>query len=94
MLAAQYSYPVSFFTITARGEWRYLGNTWFDLANTIEQKGYSLFNASIGIRTKNYSLSFWERNLTNKRYISYAYDFGAAHLGDPQTYGVTLGVKF
>lgn len=105
MLAAQYSYPLGLFTsrshgrgtevqLVARGEWRYLGNTWFDLANTIEQKGYSLFNASIGIRTKNYSLSFWERNLTNKRYISYAYDFGAAHLGDPQTYGVTLGVKF
>jgi len=105
MLAAQYSYPLGLFTshshrrgsevlLVARGEWRYLGNTWFDLANTIEQKGYSLFNASLAIRTKNYSLSFWERNLTNKRYISYAYDFGAAHLGDPQTYGATLGVKF
>ncbi|HEY4286675.1 MAG TPA: TonB-dependent receptor [Puia sp.] len=105
MLAAQYSYPLGLYTsrsnrrenqvqLVARGEWRYLGNTWFDLANTIEQKGYSLFNASLAIRTKNYSLSFWERNLTNKRYIAYAYDFGAAHLGDPQTYGATLGVKF
>jgi iron complex outermembrane receptor protein len=33
------------------------------------------------------------RNLTNTRYISYAYDFGAAKLGDPQVYGVTLGVR-
>ncbi len=94
MLAAQYSYPISAFTFTARGEWRYLGDTWFDLANTIRQPAYSLFNASVGVRTKNYSVSFWERNLANKRYISYAYDFGAAHLGDPQTYGVTVGYKF
>ena len=78
-------------SLVVRGEWRYLGNTWFDLANTIQQSPYSLFNISAGIKTKNFSLLFWERNLTNKKYIAYAYDFGAAHLGDPQTYGVTLG---
>lgn len=94
MLAAQYSYRIAAFTFTARGEWRYLGNTWFDLANKIEQPAYSLFNGSFGVGVKNYSLVFWERNLANKRYISYAYDFGASHLGDPQTYGVTAGYKF
>jgi len=80
--------------LVIRGEWRYLGNTWFDLANTIKQPGYSLFNLSAGVKMRNFSVMFWERNLTNKRYISYAYDFGAAHLGDPQTYGVTVGVSF
>jgi len=107
MLAAQYSYPLgNLFSegpsshhlaqqrinLVARGEWRYLGNTWFDLANTIKQPSYSLFNMSVGIRTRNFSILFWERNITNKRYIAYAYDFGAAHLGNPRTYGVTLGV--
>jgi iron complex outermembrane receptor protein len=95
MLAAQYSYSLSHRgqqpALVLRGEWRYLGNTWFDLANTIQQSPYSIFNISAGIKTKNFSLIFWERNLTNKRYIAYAYDFGAAHLGDPQTYGATLG---
>jgi iron complex outermembrane receptor protein len=105
MLAAQYSYALGFLggsttrrgdavRLVVRGEWRYLGDTWFDLANTIKQPAYSLFNASAGVKRKNLSLSFWERNLTNKRYISYAYDFGAAHLGDPQTYGATIGVNF
>ena len=110
MLAAQYNYtigparakgpahssttshgPVRLFL---RGEWRYLGETWFDLANTIKQPAYSLFNASAGIVVSRFSITVWARNFTNKRYISYAYDFGAAHLGDPRTYGATVGIKF
>jgi iron complex outermembrane receptor protein len=35
----------------------------------------------------------WARNLGNKKYISYAYDFGAYHLGDPSTFGATLFVN-
>ena len=95
MLAAQYSYPLNqHIKLVGRGEWRYLGNTWFDLANTIKQSPYSLFNASAGIRTPNFSIMCWGRNITNKRYIAYAYDFGAAHLGNPGTYGVTVDVGF
>lgn len=95
MFAGQYDYNLNnFIHFIVRGEWRYLGNTWFDLANTIKQPAYSLFNGSVGIKVKNYSLTFWERNLTNKKYIAYAYDFGAAHLGDPRTYGVTAGLNF
>ena len=36
----------------------------------------------------------WEKNLIDKKYILYAYDFGAVHLGDPETYGATVSVKF
>jgi iron complex outermembrane receptor protein len=37
---------------------------------------------------------FWGRNLSDEKYISYAYDFGAIHLGNPKTYGFTLVGKF
>jgi iron complex outermembrane receptor protein len=37
---------------------------------------------------------FWARNLGDKRYIAYAYDFGAIHLGDPKTFGITLSTEF
>jgi iron complex outermembrane recepter protein len=37
---------------------------------------------------------FWARNLSDKKYIGYAYDFGAVHLGDPKTMGVTLSTGF
>ncbi|HEY1871459.1 MAG TPA: TonB-dependent receptor, partial [Chitinophagaceae bacterium] len=93
MLAAQYTYTVSEknqIRIVVRAEWSYLGDEYFDLANTIKQSPYSLVNTRAGISTKHFDLFFWGRNLGNKKYIAYAYDFGAVHLGDPKTYGITL----
>ena len=97
MLALQYGYALNNTATTrliARGEWRYLGNQYFDLANQIEQKGYSTFNAQLGVSTKKFDVFLWESNLTNKHYIDYAYDFGASHLGNPRTYGITLRTTF
>lgn len=73
-----------------RGEWAYLGPQYFDLANTIEQSSYHVVNAGAGLAYKDWSLDGWARNLTHTRYIAYAYDFGATHLGDPCTFGVSL----
>lgn len=92
-LALQYSYTIANETKTsliARGEWIGLGQQDFDLANTIKQPSYSLFNARIGLAGKKLGLFIWGRNLGNKKYIAYAYDFGAVHLGNPATYGVTV----
>jgi len=97
MLALQYGYDLGGALKTkliARGEWRYLGDQYFDLANQIEQKGYSKFNARVGVSTKRFGLFFWESNIANKKYIDYAYDFGATHLGNPRTYGVSLNTTF
>ncbi len=93
LLAAQYAYVINRkqqLSIVVRGEWNYLGDTYFDLANTIKQSAYSLFNTRVGVSTKHIDLFFWAQNLSGKKYIAYAYDFGAVHLGDPKTYGVTL----
>jgi len=97
MLALQYAYELDNTHTTrliARGEWRYLGNQYFDLANQIEQKAYNIFNARAGVSLKNYEVFVWGHNLANKTYIDYAYDFGATHLGNPRTYGVTLRANF
>ncbi|QEM08068.1 TonB-dependent receptor [Mucilaginibacter rubeus] len=97
MLALQYGYDLGGLLKTkliARGEWRYLGDQYFDLANQIEQKGYNKFNARVGVSTKRFGLFFWESNIANKKYIDYAYDFGATHLGNPRTYGVSLNTTF
>lgn len=96
MLAVQYSYNLGTkqqLKLVVRGEWMYIGKQYFDLANTISQKGYSLLNTRFGISSKHAELMFWGRNLTSSKYIAYAYDFGAVHLGDPKVYGITLGVK-
>ncbi len=97
MLALQYGYDFGGqqrIKLIARGEWRYLGNEYFDLANQIEQKAYSIFNARLGISTKRVDVFLWTSNLANKHYIDYAYDFGATHLGNPKTYGLTLRSGF
>jgi iron complex outermembrane receptor protein len=97
VLALQYGYAFDSkqqIKLVVRGEWFYLGTEYFDLANNIKQSPYSLFNTRVGISTKHFDLFFWGRNLSDKHYIAYAYDFGAVHLGDPKTYGVTLTAKF
>jgi iron complex outermembrane receptor protein len=70
-----------------------LGQQYFDLANTIPQGAYALLNARIGISRNRFDIFLWGRNLGGTRYISYAYDFGAVHLGSPRTYGMTLSLR-
>jgi iron complex outermembrane receptor protein len=70
-----------------------LGQQYFDLANAIKQNPYSLFNARFGVACRHFEMMVWGRNLGNKKYISYAYDFGAVHLGNPFTFGATLTAK-
>ena len=95
LLAAQYSYPVSSeLQILLRGEWKYIGTTYFDLANSIQQSPYHLLNAKLGIEYKKTALSFWAKNLAGTKYISYGYDFGAVHLGDPAIFGTSFSYKF
>lgn len=97
MLALQYGYavgkkhPVRF---TVRTEWFYIGEQYFNLSNTIRQSGYNLFHVRAGVTARNISLFFWGRNLSDRKYIAYAYDFGAVHLGTPKTYGATLSYNF
>ena len=97
MLASQYSFylsPDHTIKLVARGEWLYLGKEYFDVANTISQNSFSLFNARVGISSKHIDIFFWARNIFDKKYISYAFDFGAVHLGDPKTYGISIAAKF
>ena len=95
LLAAQYSYPISSeLQIILRGEWKYIGTTYFDLANSIQQSPYHLLNAKLGMEYKKTALSFWAKNLAGTKYISYGYDFGAVHLGDPAIFGTSFSYKF
>ncbi|ASU33733.1 TonB-dependent receptor [Mucilaginibacter xinganensis] len=95
MLSLQYAYEIGEdMHLVARGEWKYIGNQYFDLANKIEQKAYSVLNARLGISTKRFDVFLWGSNLANKKYIDYAYDFGASHLGNPKTYGLSLRTRF
>jgi len=93
MLALQYSLPINkdgSAKIIVRGEWIYIGEEYFDLSNSIRQSPHHLINTRFGINIKRVDVFFWARNLTDTRYISYAYDFGGVHLGEPKTFGITI----
>lgn len=97
MLAAQFNKPINrrkTLSLLIRQEWYYFGSHYFDLANQIRQAPYQLTNSRFGFSYKSVDLMFWGRNLTDKKYISYAYDFGAVHLANPRTVGVTLKTRF
>jgi len=95
LLAVQYTYPVAKnLNLMARAEWKYIGTTYFDLANTIEQSPYQLLNLKAGIEYNKMGLHFWVKNITGTKFISYGYDFGAVHLGDPSTFGSSFSYKF
>jgi iron complex outermembrane receptor protein len=95
LLAAQYSYALNTkLKIMTRAEWKYIGTTYFDLANNIQQSPYNLLNAKTGIETEKIAFYFWAKNLAGTKYISYGYDFGAVHLGDPAIWGSSLSFKF
>ena len=94
MTAVQYGLAIGPVRVSVRGEWMLLGKQYFDLGNTIEQSAYSVFNTRFGISYDKFELMFWGRNLGDEKYIAYAYDFGATHLGNPRNYGATLRVSF
>ena len=77
-----------------RSETKFIGNTYFDSSNEIKQSPYCINNFSMGINKNKVSIVLWSKNTLNQKYISYAYDFGAVHLGDPATYGISISSKF
>ncbi|WP_205500074.1 TonB-dependent receptor [Rufibacter psychrotolerans] len=97
LLALQYWLPMPGLTnakVGLRGEWNHLGEQYFDLANQIRQNPYHKFNARVGVATPRFEAFLWGNNLSDQHYLDYAYDFGAAHLGDPRTYGLSLRANF
>jgi iron complex outermembrane receptor protein len=92
-VAAQYQNKLGNNDFVARVEYNRVGKQYFDFKNDISQAAYGLLNLRMAYTIKQWEISIWGRNLASSKYIDYAYDFGAAHLGEPRTYGVGLGFK-
>lgn len=96
-LAVQYAIPFGKNgqnRILVRGEWMNIGKQYFDLGNQISQNDYHLVNTRAGVSFRHLDILFWGRNLLDKKYIAYAYDFGAVHLGNPLTWGFTVSTRW
>ncbi len=91
--SVQYETKLGKSTLMFRTEYNRIGDQYFDLQNKIKHKAYGLLNFRCGISISQIEFFVWGRNLTGKKYIAYAYDFGAAHLGEPRMIGVGLSWK-
>ncbi len=94
-LAAQYFEENGTF---ARLEWRSIGETFFNEANTLRQPTYGLLNARTGRTMGNYRIQFFAQNLLDKEYNSLIIPLGGplvgAATGTPRIIGVQIERKF
>lgn len=82
----------------------YRGKTYYSVNNRGQssQDSYGLLNARLGFTSldERWEFALWGRNLTDKLYVSTAYDnFGGIFpsqnfLGDPRTYGVSATFRY
>ena len=82
----------------------YQSNQFFEVLNIprLRQSGYAIVGAHLDFETADgrWNASVWGKNLTNKHYFTSRVDLLAGfgldynHIGNPRTYGVTVGAKF
>ncbi|MFC4928825.1 TonB-dependent receptor [Delftia deserti] len=85
--------------LVGRAEVSHVGDVYYDAANQMKGKAFSLVNLRLGIEDKRWSAALWVRNLTDRKYIRDAavnpltlapqVAFGA-----PRTVGIDVAVKF
>jgi outer membrane receptor protein involved in Fe transport len=103
-LAAQYRWPLGIWPVSAvmRAEYQYTGDHFFDPENRLKQEGYGIVNLRAGIEHKNFSATFFVRNLLDQDYRSFGYrDFQGSFLasdvaiaGQTRLIGVTLTGRY
>ena len=93
-LGAEYKHSSGAF---AGIENRYTTRSYADAANTIHLPAYDLVDAYVGYAWRNYSVSFFVRNLLDTEYYADIFNGvvnGSAFEGTPRTLGVTLEAQF
>ncbi|PWE54932.1 hypothetical protein DEM27_18525 [Metarhizobium album] len=77
--------------------YRYRSSYYFDVQNTIRQKGYGLLDAYAGLENDRYAAYLFAKNIGDVDYRIVAADLGTGRLvspGDPLTFGGSFKVKF
>jgi iron complex outermembrane receptor protein len=102
-LAGEYAFPVGDNELTARLDWSWRSETFFDRSNGPfdVQGSYGLLNARLRYDADAYYVDLFGRNLTSSEYvtgqlINPPFNCGCrtVNLGSPMTYGATFGVRF
>lgn len=102
-IGAEYVVPLEDAYLTARVDWSYRDDTYFDRANTEldTQEAYSLVNARLRYDTDEFYIDLWVRNLADKDYVTgqlinppFACGCRTINIGAPRTFGLTFGARY
>ena len=83
--------------LSFRAGYNGVGEIYWNEANDMKQKFYSLVNGSVYAQKGLFSLEFWGKNLTGTDYNAFYFvSVGNTFFskGKPAQYGVTLSVEF
>ena len=65
-------------TWITRAELQGVGKFYWNDANTLKQDPYELVNLRTGLETDNYSITFWAKNVFDKKYNCVAFAFSGS----------------
>lgn len=84
-------------TLLAQIDNIYMGEHYFDAANTMKQPAYHSLNAKIGIEAQSWYTHLWVKNALDEYYSKVEFNFGfgvSTEAGNPRTIGITVGTSF
>ena len=102
-LGAEYTMTLDDAYLTARLDWSYRDDTFFDRANTEldMQEAYSLINARLRYDAESYYVDLWMKNVGDEDYVTgqlinppFACGCRTVNIGAPRTFGLTFGARY
>ncbi len=85
--------------IRFQADYKQMGNIYWNIENTLEQKSYGLLSANISFATKYATIDFWAKNITDKTYNVYMLSIPQMkntfyQQGQPRMIGITTMINF
>ena len=80
--------------LTLRADYQRTGRTWWEPYNTTSRDPISLIDARVGLRTEQWSVTAWGRNLGNEKYNAEFSPGGFLFRALPRRYGVEFDYRF
>lgn len=101
-LAAEYTYPVAFGDLVTRVDLSGQTPVFYEATNSsrFESDSRSVIDARVGLKTEQWDVFVWGKNLGDETYITYMDDRSGIGVplttafGEPRTLGATLTVRF
>jgi iron complex outermembrane recepter protein len=94
-VGGQYTQPLGTgVDLTLRADYQRIGRTWWEPYNVTSRDPVKLLDARLGLRTENWTLTAWGRNLGNEKYNAEFSPGGFLFKALPRRYGIEFDYRF